>query len=506
MSDVITLSREQQDFLNCQSNYVCCMAYAGSGKTFILEKFSEKYKEHRILYLAYNKGIQQEAQRKFPDNVKVVTTHALAYRYFADLKQKMKLNFGIFDLAKEFNITSFSLRFIVYKTLSNFYFSADENINISHVPKESKNKKTIYKEPERIEALSIAIKAYRLQADPENDFPCPPDFFIKHYQLTGPSLDKWYDIILLDEAQDVNMVTKALLDKCSCMRIYVGDPHQMINRWRGSFDVLSAAASEGAKVLRLTESYRFGRKVAAIANVILRLKGENIPLRAYKEDKLLPKKTIQQIYPRTIISRSNLSVIFNAIDAGSKGKKISFVGGVEKYSLWDIVDYYYLKLNEKEKIKNKAILEKYPSWDTLVKIAKITTDSTLTRAIVLIDEHGSNVTDIVDSITKLSIKSQDEADLILVTAHSSKGLDWNVVEIDGDFPSMIEYLERIGNKTDQIDYAYINDELNLLYVAVTRAIDTLGISACVMELIMHMQRLQKANKFKPLVSPSQRLC
>lgn len=81
-----------------------------------------------------------------------------------------------------------------------------------------------------------------------------------------------------------------------------------------------------------------------------------------------------------------------------------------------------------------------------------------------------------------------------------------MVEIDGDFPSMIEYLERIGNKTDQIDYAYINDELNLLYVAVTRAIDTLGISACVMELIMHMQRLQKANKFKPLVSPSQRLC
>lgn len=432
-----------------------------------------------------------EAQRKFPDNVKVVTTHALAYRHFADLKQKMKFNFGIFDLAKKFNITSFSLRFIAYKTLSNFYFSADEHINMSHVPMESQNKKTVYKEPERVAALSIAIKAYRLQADPGSDFLCSPDFFIKHYQLTGPSLDKWYDIILLDEAQDVNKVTKAILDKCSCKRIYVGDPHQMINRWRGSFDALSAAASEGATVLRLTESYRFGRKVAGIANVILWLKGEDIPVRAYRDDRLLSKKVIQGIYPRTIISRSNLSVIFNAIDAGNAGKKVYFVGGVEKYSLYDIVDYYYLKWDKKEKIKNKAILEKYPSWEDLVKIAKITNDPTLNRAIVLIDEHGNKITDIVESIINSSIKSQDKADLVLVTAHSSKGLDWSVVEIDGDFPSIIEYLENMGNSGGDIDYAYINDELNLLYVAVTRAIDALAISGCVMELILHMQRQQK---------------
>ncbi len=104
----------------------------------------------------------------------------------------------------------------------------------------------------------------------------------------------------------------------------VGDTHQMINRWRGANDALNASVRDGAQILRLTTSYRFGRCVAAIANAILMLKGETVSLKTTGiTDRLISKAEIKNIFPRTVISRTNLSVLINAIDAGRCGKKCS---------------------------------------------------------------------------------------------------------------------------------------------------------------------------------------
>lgn len=53
-------------------------AYAGAGKTTFLRMPSEARPRSRCLYLAFNKDIAQEAQRKFPAK-RWRTVHSLAF-------------------------------------------------------------------------------------------------------------------------------------------------------------------------------------------------------------------------------------------------------------------------------------------------------------------------------------------------------------------------------------------------------------------------------------------
>ncbi|TPC77015.1 DNA helicase, partial [Salmonella enterica subsp. enterica serovar Goldcoast] len=54
-------------------------AYAGTGKTTTLVKYAHNNLDSRILYLAYNRAIRDEAREKFPANVDCKTSHQLAY-------------------------------------------------------------------------------------------------------------------------------------------------------------------------------------------------------------------------------------------------------------------------------------------------------------------------------------------------------------------------------------------------------------------------------------------
>ncbi|MCW1678140.1 ATP-binding domain-containing protein [Campylobacter jejuni] len=60
--------------------------------------------------------------------------------------------------------------------------------------------------------------------------------------------------------------------------------------------------------------------------------------------------------------------------------------------------------------------------------------------------------------------------MILSTGHKSKGLEWNNIEIIDDFLNIKQELE----EREQITIA--KEELNLLYMAVTRAKNSLNIN------------------------------
>ncbi|EAI3274736.1 ATP-dependent helicase, partial [Campylobacter jejuni] len=77
---------------------------------------------------------------------------------------------------------------------------------------------------------------------------------------------------------------------------------------------------------------------------------------------------------------------------------------------------------------------------------------------------------LIKDIEKSCVKKQEQADLILSTGHKSKGLEWNNVEIIDDFLNIKQELE----EREQITIA--KEELNLLYVAVTRAKNSLNIN------------------------------
>ncbi len=83
--------------------------------------------------------------------------------------------------------------------------------------------------------------------------------------------------------------------------------------------------------------------------------------------------------------------------------------------------------------------------------------------------HG-DIIKLIKAIEKSSVKKQEQADLILSTGHKSKGLEWNNVEIIDDFLNIKQELE------ERVRITIAKEELNLLYVAITRAKNSLSIS------------------------------
>lgn len=71
-------TEEQQAILNATGRVIRVNARAGTGKTTTLRMLSEKYADKKILYLVFNRKAREEAQSKFPPNVKVKTVHSLA--------------------------------------------------------------------------------------------------------------------------------------------------------------------------------------------------------------------------------------------------------------------------------------------------------------------------------------------------------------------------------------------------------------------------------------------
>ena len=92
------------------------------------------------------------------------------------------------------------------------------------------------------------------------------------------------------------------------------------------------------------------------------------------------------------------------------------------------------------------------------------------RIFILFKYIHSDIKKLIKDITKQCVKEQSKAELILSTGHKSKGVEWDNVEIIDDFLNIRQELE----EKDELKIA--KEELNLLYVAITRAKNSLNIS------------------------------
>ena len=97
-------TEEQLAIINALPNeyLIKVNAFAGTGKTSMLQMLTNFYPGKKFLYLAYNKSMQEDAQKKFNINVDVKTVHAFAYNYIAkhtklNLKEIFLYIFGFKD-------------------------------------------------------------------------------------------------------------------------------------------------------------------------------------------------------------------------------------------------------------------------------------------------------------------------------------------------------------------------------------------------------------------------
>ncbi len=70
---------EQAAVIAWKGERLVVCAFAGSGKTTTLRRYAEENPTERMLYIAYNRAIRDEAEQKFPFNVTCKTSHQLAW-------------------------------------------------------------------------------------------------------------------------------------------------------------------------------------------------------------------------------------------------------------------------------------------------------------------------------------------------------------------------------------------------------------------------------------------
>jgi F-box protein 18 (helicase) len=440
------------------------MAFAGTGKTSTLVAYAQARPRLRFLYLAFNKSVQLEAAAKFPANVDARTSHALAFRTHGHAhKDRLIPGLRANTVMQTLGLNCYEDARFTIDTLYNYLVSSDPKVAKRHIPYQAQ---AFYehRKSARPDFVDLAKQLGRCMCDKtDKHIGMLHDCYLKLYQLSNPVLN--FDCILLDEAQDINPVTSAFVlaqaqpayQRKQASIILVGDSHQQIYGFRGARDTLKKIKT--SKTMYLTRSFRFDNNIARVANMVLTaFKSENQRIVGTPHNKLKPKWDNKHY---TVIARTN-ATLFDKASKLSQTHSLGFVGGVQGYRLNNIRDVYYLYAGKHERIFDPYI-KGFTDYAHLKSYAEAVEEIELLSICKVVEHYRWRLPKLVDAIMEKAVDPQD-AQVTLTTAHKSKGLQWPNVLLMGDFLELVEDCQQINPSEVE------PDEVNLIYVAMTRTI------------------------------------
>lgn len=443
-------------------------AGAGTGKTSTLRMLAEMIRPGSpYLYLAYNKAIQEEAARRFPNGkLACKTGHGLAWRreYRARMRRHGKQSPGMVAyllgitrpaLIREDHhpLSQARLAALTLRMVREFCKSADDEISIKHTPIVPGFELPATTHRLGTVLLPFARKAWREATDPEGALEFGFDHFLKLFQLTKPILP--YDVLFYDEAQDANPVILDIVQRQTHARIVaVGDRAQGINGWNGAVDAMDRF---GGKRCTLSKSFRFGAAVADEANRWLdQLALSPLRVVGHTVDSELCALDVADM----VLCRSNSGTMAEIMDLRDQG--VERIGLAGKGTAKEIKRMAEAALLLKDgKGCDHPDLAAFHDWDELVDYVDDPDNDAgeLLRFVKLVNRYGPwalifAMRDLVDVA---------EADVVVSTAHRAKGLEADRVRVSWDFE--VPEFDDAGRLVDPLD----PEELKLAYVTVTRA-------------------------------------
>ncbi|MFE9906457.1 UvrD-helicase domain-containing protein [Streptomyces achromogenes] len=455
-------------------------AGAGCGKSATLKMIARSDRRRRMTYVAYNSAIAADARRSFPSTVVCKTGHGLAFdpRYGARLQRPrqtahqaaqaldVRSILGIIgatptirtDVGGQKAMTSKIIMRAALDTVTRYCHSADDEITPKHIP----HYDGLTTKDARGELVKLVLPVARAAWDDlrrdDSVLNLSHDHYLKMWALSRPRIPT--DVVLLDEAQDTNDVLSAvLLAQEHAQRIAVGDSAQQIYSWRGANDALAKFVRElGCPELTLSQSFRFGPAIAARANVWLQLIGAPLRLTGWEaaESSVGPLDS-----PDAILCRSNAGAMGIVMEGLAAGRKVALVGGGGdiKRLAWAAE-----ALQQGQPTDHPELMG-FASWDDVRQYAA-EEDGSLEVLVKLVDEHGpQRIVAAADGLC-----SEQQAELVVSTAHRSKGREWPAVRIHADF--------RAPKPDPQTGLVVLpREEGRLAYVAVTRAREQLDDTA-----------------------------
>ena len=498
----MNLTNEQQAILDNVQNILTgtvmhVLAYAGSGKTFILTMLAKLWLSlnpgKKGLYFAFNKTIASEAGQKMPSGIVSATSHSIAfkvcgirYRHKMNFKGNQRLSDFINDeknLFSEFGGDrnySFKIAKLTQKTVTNFLHSEDFDMTLNHVPYALERVAGLDTEDmtkDQILALRnrILTKAQGMWEAMKNEkvmsVKMTPDGYLKMFHLEKHQLGM--DLIMFDEAQDANGANIGILkNQKNCAIVMVGDLHQAIYQFRGNVNAFEYLPASEGMTFKVSESFRFGSEVAKVASAILAFKGESTPVKGFKEGDEIAS-FIPEGEKHAFISRTNSGVFMGALNAISNGKNVHVVGGGDSLKFPEIEDVLRLSEGTWKGIKDDYVRSfNGKGFDAFKTEVERIEDRDYMRVVKMVEEFGSDLWDMMKQVSENRVKMKD-ADVVLCTGHKSKGLEWENVVLGDDFAQVDLEKNKVPSEAD----------LNLLYVVATRAEKRLVLNSSIMALL-----------------------
>lgn len=467
-------TQEQQNILDTAQkvNNLKVVARAGTGKSSTIKLLSDVLPQ-KSLYLVFNKALKEDAQGRFGSHVECRTMHSLAYSEAATpIKHKLKGAVGhdrvyinrlrtMNELVKGLKIKPLGdmseqrIASLLMSAMKRWEYSSDMEITESVLPmkdvKDAADKWEINTSVLQKRLLTLLKSWWEQRTDPRRPAIAEHNTYVKIWQLSKPVLP--YDIIYLDEAQDLFNVFFDIIQRQTCKIVVVGDDKQAIYQWNGAINALDKFV--GYSTLPLTQSFRYGQPIADVA---VKVFPEKVQL-AGNPNTQSRVGYVDRNLPYTAVYRTNGKLIQDAVDAIGEGRSVAIEIEVRAFreKLQAILDFL------------RHVKVKHPEVSIFNSIAEMTKeaeeDSELKRMINMCRSGAATtVLNILDTY-----KKPKNPDITFCTAHKSKGREWSQVVLADDFPDF----------EDELPVA----EQNLLYVAATRAINVLEINSTLNKLI-----------------------
>jgi superfamily I DNA/RNA helicase len=255
-------------------------------------------------------------------------------------------------------------------------------------------------------------------------------------------------------------------------KVIVGDTHQQIYSWRFAVNSLEKA---NYNTHQLSTSFRFNQEIADLAISVLKWKQLLGPDHEFS---IVGSGKQEEIKSKAIIARTNLGLLLKAIQYVTENKDVEnlyFEGNFHSYtyaedgaSLYDVLNLY----NNKRRFIRDKLIKEMASMSELEEYISKTEDMELGMMVEIVKEYGNQIPEILKTIKEKHIKNDDkeQAEMIFSTVHRCKGMEYDSIELANDFITE-EKIKKITIDLKKIDPNYfikLNEEINLLYVAITR--------------------------------------
>jgi hypothetical protein len=230
-----------------------------------------------------------------------------------------------------------------------------------------------------------------------------------------------------------------------------------------------------------------GFNIGFLANCILRLKLETVPVLAAQHDDRVFCCSSSGFSSLAVIFRSNENLMEYAIQGKLRSImhsvhwfvylvllnftelkygecSIVFVGGVDSYPWRKMNQVYALKQNQHLLITDPFIRH-FESFMKFKEFVQSSQDAEYATVVKLVEKYDAQCPQLMAQLQSRLAPIEKRHCVVLTTAHKSKGLEFDHVKLGDDFIDLNEINSAFSGP---LDHSLV-EELNILYVAISRA-------------------------------------